>query len=254
MFSNKFGWIGVDLGTHTVKLAQAVRTTEGVRLRHAAVIQRPAPWSEADALAVDEPDPSWPEILAALECGGFHGRSAACVLPMNVCELRGLKVPPGDEQERHSMIAGELAGEESAPSLPTEFDYWEIGGEKGIETTDGFNVNVMSVTRPWIDRVAADCQQARLDCWAVDGAPLAMARAVSLASGAERRAGRGRGLGLFQYNAVGGRPRSAALFSATSQLLFSQVPGGDRASARRDAGPCPASGGRARRARPGGGR
>ena len=165
-----------------MKLAQAVRTPAGIRLRHAAVIQRPSPWSDADALALDEPDPSWPEILAALECGDFRGRNAACLLPMNVCELRGLKVPQGDVHERRAMIANELADDEAERHRPMEFDFWELGGEKGIETSDGFNVNVMSVTRPWIDQVAADCQQARLDCWAVDGAPLAMARAVGLAA------------------------------------------------------------------------
>lgn len=182
MLASKLGWIGVDLGTHTVKLAQAVRTPEGIRLRHAAVIQRPSPWPESDKLALDEPDPSWPEIVAALECAEFRGRSAACLLPMNVCELRGLKIPQGDWHERRVMIASELADDDLELARPREFDFWELGGEKGIETSDGFNVNVMSVTRPWIDQVATDCQQARLDCWAVDGAPLAMARAVSLAA------------------------------------------------------------------------
>jgi Tfp pilus assembly PilM family ATPase len=179
---NKLGWIGVDLGTHTVKLAQTVRTPDGVRLRHAAVIQRPCSWPAGDRLAVDEPDSSWPEIQAALECGGFRGRNAACVLPMNVCELRGLKVPQGDVSERRAMIASELADDAGESPTAVEFDYWELGGEKGIETADGFNVNVMTVTRPWIDQVASDCQEARLDCWAVDGAPLAMARAIALAA------------------------------------------------------------------------
>lgn len=179
---NKLGWIGVDLGTHTVKLAQAVRTRDGVRLCHAAVVQRPSSWPAGDALAVDEPDSSWPEIQAALECGGFRGRNAACVLPMNVCELRGLKVPQGDVSERRAMIASELADDAGEESGAVEFDYWELGGEKGIETADGFNVNVMTVTRPWIDKVASDCQQVQLDCWAVDGAPLAMARAIALAA------------------------------------------------------------------------
>lgn len=183
MLASKLGWIGVDLGTHTVKLAQAVRTPEGIRLRHAAIIQRPSPWPESDALGLDEPDPSWPEIVAALGCDDFRGRSAACLLPMNVCELRGLKIPQGDLHERRAMIASELADDEVDLVRPREFDYWELGGEKGIETSDGFNVNVMSVTRPWIDQVADDCQQARLDCWAVDGLPLAMARAVAIAAG-----------------------------------------------------------------------
>jgi Tfp pilus assembly PilM family ATPase len=182
IFGSQIGWIGVDLGTHTVKLAQAERSAEGVRLRRAAVIQRPAPWPESDALRADEPDPSWPEIAAALECGDFHGHSAACLLPMNVCELRGLKVPQGDEPERRAMIASELADDDGERSAPIEFDYWELGGEKGIETAEGFNINVLSISRPWIDQVAADCQKARLDCWAIDGAPLAMARAVTLAA------------------------------------------------------------------------
>lgn len=182
IFGNQIGWIGVDLGTHTVKLAQAERSAEGVRLRRAAVIQRPVPWPESDALGADEPDPSWPEIAAALECGDFVGHSAACVLPMNVCELRGLKVPQGDEFERRAMIASELADDDAERSAPIEFDFWELGGEKGIETSEGFNINVLSIGRPWIDQVAEDCQKARLDCWAIDGTPLAMARAVALAA------------------------------------------------------------------------
>ena len=147
------------------------------------MIQRPNPWSDADRLAADEPDPSWPEILAALDCDDFRGRSAACLLPMNVCELRGLKIPQGDAHERRAMIASELADDEGEDSGPVEFDYWELGGEKGIETSEGFNVNIMSVARPWIDQVAADCQRVRLDCWAIDGTPLAMSRAVGLAFG-----------------------------------------------------------------------
>lgn len=182
ILSRNLGWIGVDLGTHTVKLAQAVRAPDGVRLRHAAVIQRSKPWSEFDNLAQGDPDSSWSEIWAALECGSFDGRSATCALPMNVCELRGLKIPQGDEHERMAMIAGELSDDENAQISNTQFDYWELGGDQGIETADGFNVDVISVRRPWIDQVANDCQRARLDCWAVDGTPLAMARAVGLTS------------------------------------------------------------------------
>ena len=81
----------------------------------------------------------------------------------------------GDDRQR----AGRRRGRAPAP---IEFDYWELGGEKGIETSDGFNVNVLSIPRPWIDQVADDCQKARLDCWAIDGTPLAMARAVALAT------------------------------------------------------------------------
>jgi Tfp pilus assembly PilM family ATPase len=181
VLSNRLGWIGVDVGTHAVKLAQAVRSPSGIMLRHAAVIQRTSAWSDDD-LGLAEPQTSRMEICAALECGGFSGRSAACLLPMNVCELRGLKVPFGEQKERRAMIANELADDWSDRPTPMEFDFWEVTVDKGSESADGFNVNVISVARPWIAQLAGDCQQARLDCWAVDGGPLAIARAVGLAT------------------------------------------------------------------------
>jgi len=82
-FSQRYGWIGVDVGTHTVKLAQTVRDGASVRLHRAAVIQRPASWTSDDGLAVEQPITSYPEIHAAVECGEFVGHDAICALPMN---------------------------------------------------------------------------------------------------------------------------------------------------------------------------
>jgi Tfp pilus assembly PilM family ATPase len=153
-----------------------------VRLHKAAIVQRATPWPDEDDFGLGEPDPSDAEIRAALECGGFTGRSAACLLPMNVCELRGLNVPQGDERERRAMISNELAEDWAERPAAMEFDYWELAADHDSPTVDGFNINVLAVARPWITRVATDCQQARLDCWAVDGGPLATARAVGLAA------------------------------------------------------------------------
>ena len=80
-----------------------------MRLHRAAVIQRPTSWTGDDALALEQPITSYPEIRAALECGGFAGRNAICALPMNVCQLRCLNVPPGSDQERRTIIGDELA-------------------------------------------------------------------------------------------------------------------------------------------------
>jgi Tfp pilus assembly PilM family ATPase len=182
IFSHRLGWIGVDIGTRTVKLAQAVRTADGVRLHQAVVVQRTTPWPDEDALGQGEPDRSEVEIRAALECGSFSGRNAACMLPMNVCELRGLNVPHGDERERRAMIANELAEDWAERPAAMEFDYWELDADRDAPAVDGFNINVLAIARPWITRVASDCQKARLDCWAVDGEPLATARAVGLAA------------------------------------------------------------------------
>jgi Tfp pilus assembly PilM family ATPase len=103
---------------------------------------------------------------------------------MNVCQLRGLNVPPGDEHERRSIIEDELSPEWEERNAAMNFDFWELEGGQAERGSESFNVNVLAVTRPWIAQVAVDCREAGLDCWAVDGTPLAMARAVALAGGA----------------------------------------------------------------------
>jgi Tfp pilus assembly PilM family ATPase len=181
--SQRLGWIGVDVGTHTVKLAQAVREGADVRLHRAAVIQRPTAWSGDDALGLEQPITSQPEIRAALECGGFVGRDAVCTLPMNVCQLRSLSVPPGTDRERRTMIADELAEDWAELRQPMEFDFWELDSTRGEKRTDGSNVSVLAASRLWVDQLWRDCRKNALDCWALDGTPLAMARAVALAGG-----------------------------------------------------------------------
>ena len=153
--SKRLGWIGVDVGTHTVKLAQAVRTPSGVRLHRAAVIQRTSDWSGDDALARDQPSSSQAEIRAALECGGFSGRDAVCVPPMNVCQLRGLNVPPGSDQERRTIIGDELGEEWAERRGQMEFDFWELEAGKADKSTDVFNVNVLATSRPWVLQLAS---------------------------------------------------------------------------------------------------
>ena len=181
--SQRYGWIGVDVGTHTVKLAQVVRDGVGVRLHRAAVIQRPATWSGDDLLAESQPITSQMEIQAALECGKFAGRNAICALPMNVCQLRSLNVPPGSDDERRTMIADELAEDWAELANPMEFDFWEMETNRGEKSSDSFNVSVMAASRLWIRQLWRDCRKAGMDCWAIDGLPLSMARAVGMVGG-----------------------------------------------------------------------
>ncbi len=181
--TSRLGWIGVDIGTHCVKLAQAMRDSGIVRLFRAAVIQRPESWSSDDCLATEQPLASCAEIRAALECGGFVGRDAICTLPMNVSQLRGLNVPPGSDEERRTIIGDELAEDWAESRHVMEFDYWETEAARAEKSSDGFNVNVIATSRPWISQLWHDCRQTKLDCWAVDATPLAMSRAVSLVGG-----------------------------------------------------------------------
>jgi type IV pilus assembly protein PilM len=182
-FSQRLGWIGVDVGTHTVKLAQVVRDGASVRLHRAAAIQRTATWSGEDSLGEEQPITSHPEIRAALECGGFAGRNAVCALPMNVCRLRSLNIPPGNDKERRTIIADELAEDWAGRHSPMEFDFWELDAGRGEKTADSFNVSVIAASRLWIGQLWHDCRRAGIECWAIDGVPPAMARAVAMAGG-----------------------------------------------------------------------
>ena len=181
--SQRYGWIGVDVGTHTVKLAQTVRVRKSVRLHRAAVIQRPTSWTGEDGLALEQPITSYPEIRAALECGRFEGRNAICALPMNACQLRSLNVPPGSDEERRTIIADELAEDWSGLDNPMEFDFWETEAARADKSSDGFNVSVVAASRVWISQLWRDCRRNGLDCWAIDGLPLALTRSVSLVGG-----------------------------------------------------------------------
>ena len=182
--SQQLGWIGVDIGTHTVKLAQAVRDGAGARLHRATIIQRPTSWTSDDALALEQPITSSLEIHAALECGGFGGHNAICSLPMNVCQLRCLNVPPGTDQERRTIIGGELAEDWAELPHSMEFDFWEMEAARTDKGTDSYNVSVLAASRLWVSQLFHDCRKNGLDCWSIDGVPLAMARAVALVGGA----------------------------------------------------------------------
>jgi len=181
--SQRLGWIGVDVGTHAVKLAQVVRDGANVRLHRAAVIQRPITWTSQDSLGQDQPCTSQVEISAALDCGGFTGRNAICSLPMNVCQLRSLSIPPGSEQERRTIIADELAEEFAEIRSPMEFDFWEMESARGDKGTEAANVSVLVASRPWVGQIWNDCRKAGMDCWAIDGLPLSMARGIGLVGG-----------------------------------------------------------------------
>jgi Tfp pilus assembly PilM family ATPase len=64
-----------------------------------------------------------------------------------------------------------------------EFDFWETEPGKTEKGTDSFNVNVLATSRLWISQLWRDCRRSGLDCWSIDGLPLAMARTVALAGG-----------------------------------------------------------------------
>jgi len=175
------GWIGVDIGTGAVKLAQIERRGPRFELSEALVVKRREPWDAAEWSDLS-PVSSVEEIRAGLLLGtNFSGRKAACTLPMALCDIRGLNIPAGKESERRVMVARELESAYEKGGEPREFDFWPIDLPGQDQQQSPNNVTALSVSQAWASRVANDLFKAKLACQVVDGLPLAMGRAVQMA-------------------------------------------------------------------------
>ena len=173
------GWIGIDFGTQSVKIAQVERLGKRVRLRECVVLpcchNHPTPPAEANGI----PLASHEEIRAALSLGvGFHGRKAACTLPMNICEVQSFTLPVGSTSERRMMVANQLASTVSTGSDQHEFDHWDTFVPHANDDPIQDNVATLSVPQERAFQTVRDVARAGLRCEILDGLPLAMARAV----------------------------------------------------------------------------
>ncbi len=173
------GWIGVDLGSHAVKIAQVERRSGRIRLRDAVVVPRQAPWI-GDDLHAAAPLPSTDDIRGGLLLGNnFSGRRAACLLTMQLCQTHSLNVPAGSPRERRRLIAEELDKMTAGATANCEFDFWESSfATDGAGQNTG--VNVLSVPRDWATRAGGDVFRAGLRCGVMDAVPFAMSRAVAM--------------------------------------------------------------------------
>ena len=143
------GWVGVDLGAGAVKVAQLRRRGQRLELSAAAAAPRShAPASPRDGVARD--------VRAATALAGRTvGRSAAAVLSMGSC-----LVEPHDPER--ATREGEVA------------DVWGDRPEAVYELSAA-----ASLVEATVEGVAA----VGLECEAIDGAPLTIARALQLSPG-----------------------------------------------------------------------
>jgi hypothetical protein len=177
IFAPRTGWIGADLGSHAVKLAQVERRGGLYCLKSALAVQRPAPWPGND-LHRAEARSSREELTAAYSLGGFAGRYAACCLSMAACEAAEL---PDDAQivaedllsvaRTLDELHGELPGGRVA-------DTWPVAPSGGKRQDD--SRMTLSLSRAWASQVAADHSQSGLVCRVLDGLPLCLARAIQM--------------------------------------------------------------------------
>ena len=175
------GWIGIDLGTSAVKLAQVEQIAGQYRLARARIVRR-APGGEGNGSAGAAAQ-WWADVFRRESLrDGFAGRRAACVLSASETDLRAMNLPEGTDAERRAMLANEMETIFAGNSGRRAFDFWDTrrqaaAGESALE-----NVNALSVAENDVASVVASLTRSGLFCEVLDGLPLALARAVGMVS------------------------------------------------------------------------
>lgn len=170
------GWVGIDIGTANVKIAQLVRRDGELRVLATALVPRGARVAEVDSDSVASDLSSAGEIRTAIAVGGaFHGRHAAAVMPMSYCDVHqvgSLAMQEDTDVDQEIRSAIETITQYSADHL--EFDIWPA------DLANQQRWNVLAVARPWSDRIYFDVVESGYSCNVIDGVPQALARAIGL--------------------------------------------------------------------------
>lgn len=188
------GWIGLDIGASTIKLAQVVRRGDSLRLEDSAIVPRQSPLDSQQPSAESAPVSAADELASALASAPqVKGHFSAALLPTGVCEFNIATQAKGNETAQVAAIAEELAT--LGVSLEHRvFDYWpSFTTDKGKTS-----LNVLSTSRNWSDTITEDLSHAGLNCQAIDGLPHALARAVGQLS-----LGRGKLTGAIDWGHSG---------------------------------------------------
>jgi Tfp pilus assembly PilM family ATPase len=177
----KTGWIGVDIGSSTIKVVQLVRVKGRPEVAASAVIPRGMCWPP-EAGPTSEPLPSIEELASARALEeNFRGRRVAATLPMSVCDLDvldGLSAESSGNM-RHVVESIETLTGQSARQL--SYALWP--GAVPKDSSQQCRTNVIAVAHPWTDQVCEDVASHGWSCDVVDGLPFCLARAVVMSPG-----------------------------------------------------------------------
>jgi Tfp pilus assembly PilM family ATPase len=167
------GWIGVDIGSRLIKLAQVERTSAGWRLAGRWTIGDQDSGENSEPLGQGEIGSFTPQIKTARRL--FRGRAAAAALPMSWVNFRCLDLPTAPWCDVLAMVEQELAAECGSSEQSSAFDAWQA--ESGNE---GSKIIAVSIEPGVGQRVAGDLLAAGLHCQVLDVVPCALARAVGM--------------------------------------------------------------------------
>lgn len=174
----KRGFVGVDLGSQSVKVAQVQKVGNRTRLCAASISQRKRPFADSET-TLSNPRSSQEEINSARVLAGSIGGSAACVVSMLLCDLRQLSISDGTADETQTMIERELEVQGHGALVAQQFDYWDVR-VPGEAHPPKENLSVLSLATDWTEQIAEDLRKSRLSCMLINGLPQALAYSIQL--------------------------------------------------------------------------
>ena len=173
------GWIGVDIGSGAIKIAQVEQTAGRYRLARSVIVRAPE-GIPFDRAAIEDGRVA-EEIRNAIHLhDGFIGKSAACVVSMSQCELRTLISAKGTEDEQRELISLELQQDSAHTAEAREFDFWDGATEQQNDVKGMTQVHVMSLPRSLADGIGTALLESRLQCELLDTVPFCAMRALEI--------------------------------------------------------------------------
>ena len=162
----KLGWIGVDIGTATVKIAQVARSKQGWRVAASVVIPRQQIWQSDQVAGKDAIS-----TLGRVASGSIAPAGGTVVeQSLRRCRCRcamcnGLDRDLNSESNAPQILrqAIETATQQSIEHV--QCDYWS--GPK-TESQPGWT-QAITVSRDWTEQLCEDIAQAGWSCEAIDG-------------------------------------------------------------------------------------
>jgi|GEM_PF-5442977 len=166
---NSIGWIGVDVGTRSVKVAQLLRRGHDFQVIDMAVVPRPKPWSSD--VAPLRPISTNDEIATARSVAvQLRGKRAACCTSSTVTQTATLPLDPQTGSPSQEDLANWLP-----KNVQSVVDFCPAQSHQGQD-----DAIVCALSEPWSVQLATDVDRAGMSCEAIDSLPLAIARATTL--------------------------------------------------------------------------
>ncbi len=161
-------FVGVDLGTHRVKLCEASASLRGVQVSSA--------WEEAVEIGPEggaDLDAAVAMALAMIQDRGLGGESIVVSLPGNLASYRLLEFPFSDARRIAQAVAFEVDGQFPVPLEELAFDHVPVRGPK-----DTGRALVLAVRKARVQAALRPFEDAGVRVRGVTVAPLALAQVL----------------------------------------------------------------------------